>query len=119
LVPGLTAPLLSYRVGVGNAAKLLFTGGPMTAANAQRIGIVHELVDEHLLWLQAHEMAKQCAANSIQSMQLTKQLLNETVAEELYTQLSIGAANMATARTTDAAQQGVDAFLNKMPVTFE
>ena len=44
---------------------------------------------------------------------MTKQLLNETIGEQLFTQLSIGAANMAAARTTDAAKEGVSAFLEK------
>ena len=44
---------------------------------------------------------------------MTKQMLNETIGESLFTQLSIGAANMAAARTTEAAKEGIDAFLEK------
>jgi enoyl-CoA hydratase/carnithine racemase len=40
-------------------------------------------------------------------------MLNETIGEHLFTQLSIGAAHMAAARTTDAAREGIAAFLEK------
>ena len=44
---------------------------------------------------------------------MTRQMLNETIGESLFTQLSIGAANMAAARTTPAAIEGIKAFLEK------
>jgi methylglutaconyl-CoA hydratase len=40
-------------------------------------------------------------------------MLNETVGEQLFMQLSIGSANMASARTTEAAIEGINAFLEK------
>ena len=44
---------------------------------------------------------------------MTKQMLNETIGETLITQLTVGAANLAAARITDAAKEGVAAFLEK------
>jgi 1,4-dihydroxy-2-naphthoyl-CoA synthase len=44
---------------------------------------------------------------------MTKQFLAETIGEQLATQLSIAAANMAAARTTPAAEEGIAAFLEK------
>lgn len=119
LVAGVSAPLLNFRAGVGSAASLLYTGKNVTAEDAHRMGIVHQMVDANLIWASAYETAKACASNSIQSLQMTKQLMNETVGEQLFTQLSIGAANMATARTTDAAIEGVDAFLDKKDVDWK
>ena len=40
-------------------------------------------------------------------------MINETIGEEIFTQLSIGAANTATARTTEAAKEGIAAFIEK------
>ncbi len=113
LVAGLTAPLMAFRIGVGNAASMLFTGEDVSVATAQQIGLVNKVVNDDLIWASAQELAKSCASNAIQTMQMTKHLLNETVGETLFTQLSIGSANMATARTTDAAMEGVEAFLEK------
>ena len=46
-------------------------------------------------------------------MQLTKKMLNETIGEQLFTMLGAGAAVSATARTTEAAAEGLAAFLEK------
>ncbi|MEL7498022.1 MAG: enoyl-CoA hydratase/isomerase family protein [Planctomycetota bacterium] len=113
LSAGLTTPLLSFRVGTSVAAQLLMTG---TAVNAQRsasIGLFHEVVPEDFVWAKSFEMANQCAAGARESHQMAKQLLNETIGETLMMQLNIGAANMAAARTTEAAKEGVNAFLEK------
>ena len=40
-------------------------------------------------------------------------LLGETIGENLGTQLSVGAAMSATSRTTEAAQEGLKAFIEK------
>ena len=59
------------------------------------------------------------AAGAPSSHQLIKQLLNESIGESLFTQLSIGAANTAAARFTDSAKKGVEAFLEKKPVDWD
>ncbi len=110
---GVTAPLLSFRVGVGLAASVLFSGTPVPASEGQALGLLHEVVPDDLVWARSFEMAQQCAHGARESHQMTKQILNETIGENLYTQLSIGAANMAAARTTDAAKEGIAAFLEK------
>jgi methylglutaconyl-CoA hydratase len=40
-------------------------------------------------------------------------MLNEVIGEQLFTQLTAGAAISATARTTEAAEEGLAAFLEK------
>jgi len=110
---GMTTPLLTFRAGVAAASKILFDGQPVLAAEAARLGLVHETVSDDLIWARSHELATQCAAGARESHQMTRQMLNETIGESLFTQLSIGAANMAAARTTPAALEGINAFLEK------
>ncbi len=113
LSSGLTAPLLAFRVGSGLAASVLFSGEPVSAPEALNLNLFHEVVADDLLWARSFELARQCASGARESHQMTKQMLNETIGESLFTQLSIGAANMAAARTTEAAKEGIDAFLEK------
>lgn len=115
LVAGLAAPLLHLRVGAARAAGLLFLNQSLDAGQALQMGLVHQVVEDRLVWFRAQECAKEIALSAPEAVQLTKQLLNETIAESVFTQLSIGAANMAAARTTDAAKEGVAAFLEKRP----
>ena len=48
-----------------------------------------------------------------EAVQLTKRLLYETVGEQLATQLNVGAAISATSHTTEAAREGMAAFVEK------
>jgi methylglutaconyl-CoA hydratase len=113
LVAGVVAPLLAFRAGGGTAARLLVTSSLYTAEEAHRLGIYHELIDEPRLWARCAQLGEECAAGAPESVQLTKRLLYETVGEQLSTQLSVGAAMSATARTTEAAQEGLTAFVEK------
>ena len=110
---GITTPLLSFRLGTSVTSSILYSGAPVSATEAKSLGLFHELVEDELLWAQCFELAKQCSTGARESHQMTKQLINETIGESLFTQLSIGAANMAAARTTEAAKEGVNAFLEK------
>jgi methylglutaconyl-CoA hydratase len=113
LVAGISAPLLAFRAGAGHAARLLLTGRLIDAAEAERMGIYHSVTRQDLIWAAAHEEAEQCARSSAEALQLTKKMLNETVGEHLNVLLSAGAAISATSRTTQAAEEGVRAFVQK------
>lgn len=113
LVAGLVSPLLAFRAGGSQAAFLLLTGRTIAASEAHRIGLVHEIVAPHQIWARAAEIAAECAASAAEALQLTKRMLNETIGEQLRTQLAAGAAVSATARTTQAAAEGLAAFLEK------
>ncbi|MCC7476074.1 MAG: enoyl-CoA hydratase/isomerase family protein [Pirellulales bacterium] len=113
LVSGVVAPLLAFRVGGGAAARLLVSSSLYTASEAHRLGIYHELIDEPKLWARCVQLGEECAAGAPESVQLTKRLLYETIGEQLATQLTVGAAMSATARSTEAAQEGLASFVEK------
>lgn len=113
LVAGMVTPLLVFRVGAGQAARLLLTAEPIDTDTAERIGLIHYRVDEHQVWARAVELANHCAQSAPEALQLTKRMLNEIVGEHISTLLTAGAAISATARTTEAAQEGLKAFLEK------
>lgn len=111
LVSGLISPLLVFRIGGGHAARLLLTAQEIDAEEAQRVGLFHELVAPDLVWARSAEIASQCARAAPEALQLTRRLLNEMIGEYLGTQLSAGAAVSATAHTTEAAAEGMSAFV--------
>jgi enoyl-CoA hydratase/carnithine racemase len=115
LVAGVVSPLLWFRVGGGHSAHLLMTSAVIDARQAHRIGLFHEVVAADHVWPRAFELAGQCAKGAPEALQLTKKMLNETIGEHLMTLLSAGAAVSATARTTEAAAEGLAAFLEKRP----
>jgi methylglutaconyl-CoA hydratase len=113
IIAGVVAPLLAFRVGGGTAARLLLSSSLYAAEEAHRLGIYHELIDEPRLWARCVVIGEECAAGAPEAVQLTKRLLYETIGEQLSTQLSVGAAMSATARTTEAAEEGLKAFVEK------
>lgn len=110
---GLTSPLMAFRIGAGPTSNLLISGRTLSSSAAMALGLFHEVVSDDLVWARAQQLAIDCTQGAAHSHLLTKQLLSETVGEQLFMQLSIGAANTASARTTDAAIEGVNAFLEK------
>jgi enoyl-CoA hydratase/carnithine racemase len=113
IVAGIVAPLLAFRAGGGTAARLLLSSSLYSAEETLRLGIYHELIDEPRLWARCVQLGEECAAGAPEALQLTKRILYETIGEHLATQLSVGAAISATARTTEAAQEGLAAFVEK------
>jgi len=111
IVAGLIAPLLTFRLGAGRAAYLLMSSQLIAANEAFRIGIYHELMAGEKLWPRANQLAGEIASCAPEAILLTKRMLNETIGEDLNTLLTAGAAVSATARTTEAAAEGLAAFL--------
>ncbi|MGE0608336.1 MAG: enoyl-CoA hydratase/isomerase family protein [Pirellulales bacterium] len=113
ITAGVVSPLLHFRVGGGQSARLLLTAASISAAEALRVGLFHEVVHPDHLWPRAVEVSQQIARCAPEALLLTKRMLNETIGESLFTLLSAGAAVSATARTTEAAAEGLAAFLEK------
>lgn len=115
LVAGVAAPLLSHRLGAGQAARLLLTAITIDAEESHRIGLFHELCSTQKVWARAMELANESAVSAPEAIQLSKRLLNETVGEQLETQLAVGAAMRATSFTTESAQEGLAAYAEQRP----
>src|SRR5436190_4398019 len=83
IVAGMVAPLVVFRIGASHAANLLLTARIIDAAEAHRIGLVHETVKSDVIWARAHEIARDIAQSATESIQPTKPPLNETIADHL------------------------------------
>ena len=115
LTSSLTLPLLAFRTTAGYAADLALRGEVIDVDQAFRIGLVSQIVPHDQLWAKSNELAAQIALGSAEAVALTKRVLNETVGESILTQLTSAAAAMASMRTTENAEEGVRAFLQKRP----
>ena len=114
LVGGGTAALLAFRLGASIAARMLLAGDTMEAAEAHRCGLLVEPpVPEEQIWVRACDVGNRCAKSSAEAILVTKRVLNENIGEQLLTQLAGGGAGSATACTTEAATEGMGAFLER------
>lgn len=113
LVPGIAAPLLSFRLGSSAAADFLMRAEDADATSCMDMGIYRWIVAHDLVWAKADAIIRNFTGTDPSAVSMTKRLLNETIGEQLFTQLSAGAAATASARTTAAAKEGINAFLDK------
>jgi enoyl-CoA hydratase/carnithine racemase len=113
LVAGVAAPLAVFRLGAALASQLLLTAQPLPAQRLLELGLYHELTAMEKVWAAAQRMSQQISDLAPESLLLTKRLLNETIGEQLGAWLTVGASASATARTTEAAAEGIGAFLEK------
>lgn len=118
LLPGFAAPLLMRRCSAGFANRLIMTGASVDVERALAESMIDESVTNDLVWARAQQLIGDLVSSAPTSLQLARQLINQTIDEHLFTQLSLGAANTAAARSTDDARKGVEAFVNKSTVTW-
>ncbi len=113
LVGGATAALLTFRGGGAIAARMLLGGQDLSASAAYSLGLCLQPVTSDQIWVAAVEQAKQSSCGPQEAVQATKRLLNESIGEILISQLASGAADSATACTTESATEGIKSFLEK------
>ena len=103
-------------IGAGRAKQMIFSGQSITAAQAERWGLVNETLPADKLEARAAELAEQIAANAPIAVQLAKQAIDGGGGADLATTLE-GIAGALTAHTNDAAE-GLASFREKRPPRF-
>jgi methylglutaconyl-CoA hydratase len=112
-VPAIVSAFLIRQVGEKHARDLLLTGRILGAAEADRMGLVNEVVEAAELAGRARQLAEALLENSPASLRATKALLRSYGGEALSRDLQSGMeANAAMRQTTDF-KEGVRSFLER------
>ncbi len=118
LVSGHVAPLLAFRYGASAAARLLLGNERIDGKTAAGYGWIHRLVPSNQCWIAADQWARDAAASSPEAIQMSKRILNEMIGEDIFTALSNGSSALATMCSTEAASEGMSAFIEKRNPTW-
>ncbi|WP_405735514.1 enoyl-CoA hydratase-related protein [Streptomyces sp. NBC_00028] len=119
LVPdGGGAYLLPRLVGPQRAKELMFFGDALTAADAERLGLVNRVVPDGELAKTAAEWATRLAAGPTRALALTKQLVNASLDTDRATAFAAEAAAQEINMTTADAREGVAAFVARRSAGF-
>jgi 2-(1,2-epoxy-1,2-dihydrophenyl)acetyl-CoA isomerase len=114
LVPdGGGAYLLPRLVGPQKAKELLFFGDSLSADDAAAIGLVNRVVDDDELQATATAWAERLATGPTRSIALTKWLVNRSLESDRASAFAEEAIAQDLNLTTDDAQEGVDAFIER------
>jgi len=116
VTPAQIAPFIVQRVGITHARRLAVTGARLGARDAVALGIAHRYAEdtgeaERLL---AHviDEVRRCEPHAVA---LTKQLMLKVAAVELEEVLDDAARDFADAARSDAAVEGMTAFMQRRP----
>ncbi|MEV0172787.1 enoyl-CoA hydratase-related protein [Streptomyces sp. NPDC050803] len=114
LVPdGGGAYLLPRLVGPQRAKELMFFGDALTAADAERLGLVNRVVPDEELAKTSRAWAERLAAGPTRALALTKQLVNASLDTDRATAFAAEAAAQEINMTTADAQEGVASFVER------
>ncbi|MDZ4375213.1 MAG: enoyl-CoA hydratase-related protein [Phenylobacterium sp.] len=115
LIPATISPYVIEAIGPRNARALFATAQVFDAAEAQRVGLVSEVVADHeALRGAAHRIAAQMRACSPGAVEAAKRLVSDVAGREIDRDLmELTAQRIAAARVSEDGQAGVRAFLDR------
>jgi enoyl-CoA hydratase len=105
-------------VGLGQAFKLIYTGEPIDADEARRIGLVEEVVSPDQLMSRARTLASTIAAKSPIALRLIKEAIKASAETPLAEGLRLETSLISLAFASDDRREGVRAFLDKRKPAF-
>jgi enoyl-CoA hydratase len=100
------------------AKELMFTGDRISADDAERLGLINRVVDDHLLMDEARSLARILAQKSPLVLRLLKRALNDGAEMPLAAALRHEQAMIGLVLDSADAHEGCSAFLEKRPPRF-
>ncbi|MFD6492064.1 enoyl-CoA hydratase/isomerase family protein [Streptomyces sp. NPDC059944] len=120
LVPdGGGAYLLPRLIGPQRTKELMFFGDALSAADAERIGLVNRVVPAEELEKTARAWAERLAAGPTRALALTKQLVNASLDTDRGAAFAAEAAAQEINMTTADAIEGVASFVERRTPRYE
>jgi methylglutaconyl-CoA hydratase len=119
IVPAVISPYVVAAIGARAARRYALTAETFDAAEAHRLGLVHEVLDEDALRPAADRLATSLLANGPQAMAAAKALVSRVGRAPLDDALVAHTAErIASLRASPEGQEGLSAFLEKRPPTW-
>lgn len=112
------AYLLPRLIGPQRAKELMFFGDALSAADAERLGLVNRVVPDEELAKTAGEWAGRLAAGPTRALALTKQLVNASLDTDRATAFAAEAAAQEINMTTRDAREGLESFTARRTARF-
>ena len=120
IVPGFSGTYrLTKLVGMGMAKQLIFTGKPIKADEALRIGLVNAVYEQAELMNEAIKMAESIIANAPLAVSFAKECINEEYDLCADEAIAYETKLFGKCFATQDQKDGMRAFLNKEKVEFQ
>ena len=120
IIPGFSGTVrLARLVGMGMAKQLIYTGKPIKADEALRIGLVNEVLPQAELMNRALELAGQIAANAPLAVSAAKLCINTEFDMEAEDAIAFENRAFGLCFNTEDQKNGMKAFLEKGKCDFQ
>lgn len=114
IIPGAISPFVMAAIGSRQAARYFISAERIDAAEAQRIGLVHEVVAPEQLDSRIESLLQDLSRNAPGAMTAAKRLVRDVATRPIDQALMEETANrIAAARASNEGQEGLSAFLEK------
>jgi 2-(1,2-epoxy-1,2-dihydrophenyl)acetyl-CoA isomerase len=105
-------------VGIPRAAAMMMLGDKISAQEAMEIGLIYKVFPETTFRDESFKFAKYLASQPTKGLGLIKKALNQSLNNDLETQLELEARLQSEAGATLDSKEGIQAFLEKRTPKF-
>lgn len=114
IAPSTISPYVIAAIGERAAHYYFLTGTRFDSMEAHRIGLVHQFVEDDVLYQTGHALAQNLLQNGPEALSAVKELLHHVAGEKITPVLGqYTAQHLAKLRKGHEAQEGLAAFLEK------
>ncbi|HZY18781.1 MAG TPA: enoyl-CoA hydratase/isomerase family protein [Ramlibacter sp.] len=114
LIPATISPYVLRAMGARAAHRFFLTAERFSAAEAHRIGLVHEVVAADQLDARMHDITASLVSAGPEAVKACKQLLHDVAGQEITAGLVRRTVEgIADIRTSDEGREGIRSFLDK------
>jgi len=111
--------MLPRLVGFQKALALMMTGDKLSAADAERMGMIYKVFSDDQFDAESRKLVRNIAAMPLQALVYTKEALNGSGQHSLQQQLELEAVLQEKCAETEDFKEGVQAFLEKRKPNFK
>ena len=109
---------LPRTIGTSRALEMMLTGASLSAAEAERIGLINRVVAPEALLAEAEKLAGEIALGAPTATRLTKQAIRKGTTNTLEAQITLESASFHRCLQSEDSQEGVNSFREKRPPRF-
>ena len=119
LLPATISPYVIRAMGVQASRRYFVTAERFSAAQAQALGMVHEVCEPETLDAKVAEIVAALVANGPAAVKACKQLVRDVAGQPISADLrSETARRIADIRASDEGKEGLQSFLGKRPANW-
>ena len=113
ITASMVTPLLVHRTGPGPATYMLLSNEKVSAIDARRMGLCHDVVPVNEMESRVDQLIRSILGGSRSAFALTKKHINDCLAGDVVSLVRQSIEVSAQARETADAREGLAAFLEK------